>query len=226
MGLFANNANGLPHTGRRILLVKWRGWPFIGKNKQQGQQTSGGVTESDSWWAGGPDANPLWQLLCCKVLLCQAGMSFYTHTRAQPHVQRPCCNTRQTRYNIPYQPERCFTRHTQLKEGRAAKTGDLRLLTCAENKKQNLHDTFTRWVLTGAHSAPVECEVKRVILTQWLVLFFLYVQITSYAQGFVTREPFSLLSLLSVKDTSVCPHRPCLMIDLLCQCKSLSLPDI
>lgn len=117
-----------PHTGRRILLVKWRGWPFIGKNKQQGQQTSGGVTESDSWRGGGLDANPLWQLLCYKVWLCQAGMSFYTRT-CTPHVQRPCCNTWQTRYNISYQPERCFTHHSQLKEGRAAKTGALRLLS-------------------------------------------------------------------------------------------------
>lgn len=29
-----------------------------------------GVTESNSWRGGGPESNPLWQLLCCKVWLC------------------------------------------------------------------------------------------------------------------------------------------------------------
>lgn len=37
------------------LLVTWRGWPFIGKNKQRGQQNNGGVNRErllERWWAG------------------------------------------------------------------------------------------------------------------------------------------------------------------------------
>lgn len=146
---------------RGVLLVTWRGWPFAGKNKQQGQQNSRGVTESGSWRGGGPDANPPWQLLRCKVWLCQAGMSFYTHThaRARPHVQRPRCNPRQTRYNIPYQPERYFTRRTRLNEGRAAKmnkraqTGDWRPSTRVEkkNKTSTTLSHFGFWLAPSVH---------------------------------------------------------------------------
>lgn len=82
----------------------------------------------------------------------------FTHTCARPHVQRQHRNTRWTCYNIPSQPERCFTHRMftvmpQINEDRAAKmskiadTGDLRALTWTGGRQKNPPLTFSHFGL-------------------------------------------------------------------------------
>lgn len=157
------DANRHSQTGGRLFVIWWS-WPFIGKNKQLGQQNSRGLSESSSWSVAG------WALIfcdsCCAVRCGSARLrSHFAHALLQ-HFVVAAAPAMQTLIVYEQRRERCHThkdarhmveitpRRLQLKLKKRDLKGRCYQDGCSQNQFARL---FTSILATQQQQLPSGC---------------------------------------------------------------------